>query len=113
MRTILCWAALALSLAGATLAGSTSLGYQGGQVSSILHTNAGTTLASFGYSYDHSGHLTQEVDNGSTTAFGNDAAGQLTSAGTASYSYDADGNLSGAGVSVATLLAGSRETGGV
>ncbi len=87
-------------LAGATHVGSTGYSYDGGNLTSILHKNGTTTLGSYGYSYDQAGELTQEVDNGATTNYAYNGAGELTSAGSQAYSYDANGNKSGTGVTV-------------
>src|SRR5207249_3136148 len=58
---------------------------------------AGGLLADFQYSYDADNQLASETDNGVTTSYGYDDAGQLTQAGSASYSYDGSGNRTLAG----------------
>jgi RHS repeat-associated protein len=88
-------------LLGSTVVGTESRGYSGGLITSILDKNgSGTTLASFGYSYNTSGELTQEVNNGTTTACGYDAGGQLTVAGSQSQSYDTNGNRSASSITI-------------
>jgi hypothetical protein len=83
------------------LLGSTGMDYDGGNLTSILHTDGGgATLASFSYGYDNAGQLTLEVNTGSTTNFSYNGAGELTLAGTQSYNYDANGNQSGASTSI-------------
>jgi RHS repeat-associated protein len=80
-------------LAGTQLVGTSIYAYNPqGLVSSIQHSAGGTTLATFAYNYDAAGELSQEVDNGTTTAYAYDATGQLTSAGPTNYAYDANGN---------------------
>jgi RHS repeat-associated protein len=93
-------------LLGSTVVGTESRSYSGGLITSILDKNgSGTTLASFGYSYNSSGELTQEVNNGATTACGYDAGGQLTVAGSQSQSYDTNGNRSASSI---TTVADNR-----
>src|SRR6185437_7559010 len=89
-------------LAGTQLVGSTTEAYNAlGLVTQITHQDgSGNVLASFSYVYDRAGQLTQEVDNGSTTNYGYDAAGQLTSASSTGYAYDGNGNPSNAGDSI-------------
>ena len=84
-------------VAGTSLAGSSTYGYEGNEVTFIVHKNAsGTTLASYSYSYNSSAQLTVEIDNGTTTSYGY-TNGQLTSAGTLSYAYDPSGVLANSG----------------
>jgi len=63
------------------------------QVTSILDQYAGgSTLASYDYSYNAANLMTQTVENGTTTAYAYDAAGELTTAGAQAYTYNANGN---------------------
>jgi RHS repeat-associated protein len=90
------------NLAGTQLVGSSTYAYDGqGDVTQITHKDGtGNVLASFNYAYDTAGRLTSEVDNGTTTTYTYDAAGQLTGAGSVGYSYDANGNPTSLGDSV-------------
>src|SRR5205085_7925422 len=79
-------------LGGSTRVGFTQYTYDGNRVTDIQHKDGGTTvLASFSYQYDTAGRLTRAVENGTTTNYGYDVAGQVTSAGATNYAYDGDG----------------------
>jgi RHS repeat-associated protein len=56
-------------------------------------------LADYSYTYDDAGRLHAKTENGTTTTFGYDDAGQLTQDGAAAHSYDATGNRTDAGYS--------------
>jgi RHS repeat-associated protein len=90
--------------AGTESVGSTTYGYdaQGNMTSLVDYNNLGESINSYVYTYDAGAQLTAEVDDGSTTDYGYDGSGQLTSAGTSSYGYDANGNPTGPGYSIGT-----------
>ena len=88
-------------MAGTNKVGSTQYGYDGNQVTSIVQQDgSGTVLANYSYQYDVAGRLSAETDNGVTTNYAYDAAGELTQAGSTSYTYDANGNPTGTGYAI-------------
>jgi hypothetical protein len=74
------------------------------------------TLATYAWTWDSGGQLTQEVSNGGTANFTDDNAGQLTGVSgwrTESYSFDNTGNRNSSGYATATgkaSLLGYRQT---
>ncbi len=95
-------------LAGATLVATSKYGYDGaGNVTSVLSSDhTGATIDQFTYALDGNGNVTSETDTQAgtttTTSYGYDSAGQLTSAGTGTYGYDAAGNRDTGGNTVTT-----------
>jgi RHS repeat-associated protein len=89
---------------GGLSAGETLTSYDaGGLVTGIVTTDGGGgTLLAESYSHDGAGRLSSKTVGGTTTAYGYDAAGQLTSAGSRSYSYDANGVPTSGGLSAGT-----------
>lgn len=83
-------------LTGTTQEGVSRYTYDaGGRLTDLEHRTgpgAGTLIADYAYQYDLDGRLTQKTENSTTTTYGYDDIGQLTSVGSAAYSYDATGN---------------------
>ena len=69
--------------AGSALVGTTTEGYDAaGNVTSIVDKDAaGTTLESYAYTYNKAGQFVSETDNGVTTNYAYNGAGELTTAG--------------------------------
>ena len=90
-------------VAGTQYQGGTVYGYDGGQLTSILQTDAsGNTISSYIYAYNLAGQLTSETDNGVTTVYAYDPRGELTQAGSKTYTYDLAGNETGTGYVIGT-----------
>jgi RHS repeat-associated protein len=82
-------------LAGNTLVGTSTYGYDGAmRLTSLTHKYAnGNVLASYVYAYDQASRLMSETDNGTQTTYGYDNANELTQVnGTSLYGYDLNGN---------------------
>ena len=61
------------------------------------------TVNSFAYAYDNADRLTSKTENGTTTSYGYDYDGEVTTVnGSTLYSYDATGNSTASGVNVTT-----------
>src|SRR5262249_13971314 len=85
-------------LAGTQLQGTTQYGYDGNQLTSIVQKDSsGNVLASYSYTYDQTGQLLSETDNGVTTDYTYDARSELIQAGPKTYTYDPNGNPTGPG----------------
>jgi RHS repeat-associated protein len=85
-------------LAGTQFQGTTQYAYDGNQLTSIYQADGnGNVLASYTYTYDEAGRLSSETQNGITTNYAYNAAGQLIEAGSQAYTYDANGNRTGPG----------------
>ncbi len=69
----------------------------------LAYESQGTTVGSFGYSYDGDGNRQTATDGTGTTTYGYDALDRLTTAGTpggtTTYTYDAAGNRLGLTIS--------------
>ncbi len=88
-------------LSGSAEVGFTQIGDSGDEITSISEQNGGGgVLASYSYSYDNAGWLSSKVQNGVSTSYGYNAAGEVTLAGTQSYSYDENGNSIGTGITI-------------
>jgi RHS repeat-associated protein len=81
-------------LAGQQKVGSSVITYdKAGNVTSIVHNNAGgTPIATYLSAHDRGDRLVTETDNGNVTNYGYDVANQLTSSGSTTFTYDANGN---------------------
>jgi RHS repeat-associated protein len=87
------------NLAGTTSAGTSVYGHDdAGHVTGITHhIGSGAVIADYSYTYDDAGRLHTKTENGTTSNFGYDDAGQLTQDGAAAHSYDATGNRTDTG----------------
>jgi RHS repeat-associated protein len=86
-------------LAGTTKVGDSAYTFDaGGRLVGLQHhSGSGATLANYAYQYDLDNCLTQKTENGTTTTYGYDKLGEITSENGKSYSYDASGNRTMAG----------------
>ena len=83
--------------------------YADGRLDTIVEKDANggtsvtTTVNSFSYAYDDAGRLNSKTENGTTTTYGYDYNGEVTTVnGTALYGYDLTGNSTASGVNVTT-----------
>jgi RHS repeat-associated protein len=88
--------------AATQVVGTTSIGYHGPDlVASLLHQDGvGNVLGNYSYVYDTAGWLNSRTEDGVSTGFGYDGAGQLKQAGNQGYSYDGNGNPTSGGTVV-------------
>lgn len=92
-------------LAATDLVATTTYGYDGmGRLTSLDHDQDTTSLASYSWTYDDAGRITQFVSPDGTTDYTYDDFGQLTAADHTyqtdeTYTYDATGNRTMTGYS--------------
>jgi RHS repeat-associated protein len=86
---------------------TTTKGYDAlGRLTSQATTNSGgTTLSSYGFTYDAGDRLTSQTINGVARTFGYDALDQVTNDNGTAITYDANGNRTSGG---STVSAGNR-----
>ncbi len=89
---------------GTDLAGTTKYVYNDdGQLRFLTHRNAaGVVVADYSYLYDLAGRLTNKTENGVSTIYDYDAAGQLIQDGDATFTYDPTGNRNMPGYGTST-----------
>src|SRR5262249_22515478 len=81
-------------LAGAHKVGESDYSYDPvGRMTHLVHKDgSGTTLSETTYGYDLAGRLSAQTQDGATTSYSYDPAGQLLPAGSTAYSFRGTGN---------------------